>query len=106
MNKTWNMKTADGEERYLSADEAEERLCDVIMNIEETEKHWDALRGISPGLQLAAAVFHPEMSAKLWDTWPDWARRPAIKRDEDRELMVRTTVHEVMAFYEEEETMA
>jgi len=105
MNKQWHITVdvIDGE-RYLSADEAEQHLCDVLMDIEAAERHWDALRSIFSGLQLAAAIYHPQISAKLWDSWPDWARRAAIKPVEDREQMVRTTVHAIMPNYVEEKT--
>ena len=106
-NKPWHITqdVIDGAERYLSASEAETRLCDVIMNIEDTERHWDDLRGIDPGLQVAAALFHPEISSKLWDTLPDWGGRAAIESDESRELMVRNVVRAVMEFYVEEDQM-
>jgi hypothetical protein len=106
MNQPWHMTVdvIDGE-RYLSADEAEERLCDVIMDIKATERHWDALRGIDPRLQVAASVFHPEISSKMWSKMPDSIKRAAIQNVGSRELMVRNAVHAVMQFYVEEDQM-
>jgi hypothetical protein len=73
------------------------------MDIDAAERHWDGIRSIDRGLQVAAAIYHPEISSKVWDSLPDSVRRAAIQPVEHRERMVRNAVHEVMRFYVEED---
>ncbi len=105
MNRTWHMtgNMDDGTERYLNRDEAEAWLCQIIMDIELTEQHWGRLCSIHPSLQVAASVYHPQMSAKLWDRIPDSLKRTAIASEEQRATMVKRVVRSVMLAYAEEE---
>lgn len=95
--------TEDGESRYLSRDEAEARLCEIILDIELTEKHWRELRAIDPVLPRVATVFHPRLSAEFWDDLAPLGRRAAVAGEEFRTTMVRNVVHSIMPNYVEED---
>jgi hypothetical protein len=94
----FTLTTDDGD--YLTAAEAEIRLCNIILNPRGAEQYWAELGQIDPGLQCLALIVNPVLREKLWPTLDDKTKFYFLVYDRpvtDRVALVKKVVYDTVS---------